>query len=833
MGMSHFCCDKYKNEENTLPPKTEEDELIKDLQIINNDEEEILKQKQTFSKKSTLKRTTSLNVSLHEELNYNIINKIIFFFEKFELTYKLIDDFGLSFNPVLFIKVPPSQEYTYNPIQVEGQGNKEGEALSDNSLIRNDNNYNNLKTKEVYKTYNFNSIYALNTANMDNWHKKKIHINILNKNKHKNNFHQILVCLCTIELNSIPSKGFQGKILLKSKLTKEVGHIFAKIKLITDDEVYDIETDSIINCVNNDFAFLDQIPKKYEFIEEELQEKFLIRKIDVLMNLKDNERLIDDNKSKENQLRVMNSFGYKTKTEFISENLVEAILKKEHILIYGIFRFLIEKFYIKEKEFILEFFEHFIANRKNVNILTILSLIYSSKNFALLEAYLQFIHLLVEIIRNRELEDEKVNQNINFEEVFKMLLDNFGFLLESLKDKTAQTFKGLEEIKNSILWNLNTMLALITPNITERLTNIDFCNKIYKPCFYNALKLVTQAKFIMKTFMTLNDDSEISSLTVKVFRKGIQILIDDKTNYIQISDNPEIVSFCIKDLLLNDEQAQSFFFFLKIVLSYYTNYPEVFSNTLLVLIYFSMDVKNPEIARKLLDNIDLNILMTGFDLYRGNLKKIGKNINYFFYKFLSQITEINKSVSDEDAYNINLTNNELKIICNDIIKLFRLKISKERAKCEKGKTLTNFLANKNLELHEVLCCVGSNLTKTIEASLLLCQEKCYYIPSIVEYFFDLNRESVKVYMEKYKLNLKDKIPLYISIIDNTILIFDNILTRNNETKEYFLNVLAERNLTKNKVIYQIRELLDIVTSMFSFNNQRLTKNAENFINNFE
>ncbi len=377
-------------------------------------------------------------------------------------------------------------------------------------------------------------------------------------------------------------------------------------------------------------------------------------------------------------------------------------------------------------------------------------------------------------------------------------------------------------------------MQLITPNVSDRITKLDVIHQLYSIAFNNCIKLITKPKYILSIFQALKSDTESTALIVKVIRKSIQILLDDSNNFAQTSDNPKVVSASIKNLLVNEEKAYEFLVFIQMALTSYVNYPEVFSSILLILIYFCSDYKYPIMMRRVLDNVDISLLCSGFDFYRGNLKKIGKNINYFFYKFISHISEMSKSFEELET-SINFKSNEVKEICNEFLKLFKMKpCGKDKKTWEKSKSLINFIKHKNIELHEVLCCVAANLTKNSEACNILCKQKCFFIQHIIEYFFtDLHREAMKKFLEKFKFNKVEKAALYISIIDNSIQTFDNLITRSSNTKDFFMNFLLAKNITKNRIKYHITDLLDTAASALNFNNQKLRNTAGNFMQNLD
>ena len=101
----------------------------------------------------------------------------------------------------------------------------------------------------------------------------------------------------------------------------------------------------------------------------------------------------------------------------------------------------------------------------------------------------------------------------------------------------------------------------------------------------------------------------------------------------------------------------------------------------------------------------------------------------------------------------------------------------------------------------------------------------------MNFFFSLNREYLNYFLNKNKDQKNEKVPLIISIIDNTLLTFDNIITRNNKSASYFMNLLLLKSITTNKIVNHIGELIENTTELLKFTNNKMKKTAEDFVNN--
>lgn len=869
MGMGLLsCCEKPK-EDSLKKLNLDKDESVHSFLRggVSNSKLNNINNSNSISKSNNYIENSSL---IHQTEDYLTIKKIFFFFSKFEMIYKYYDDFGLTFDPLLNFKVNTFIEKTYSQkIEDDGTGGK-NDQTNDGSFnevsyavknITGNNLSSGLNTPNTGaegKMYTFEASEVLDVSEFKNWPNKKVKITIFNKNKFQQ-YNTVQVGFCHVPLTALFEDGLiEGKFPIRNKMIKEVGYVYMRIKCLENDQepfngIINIDGENNFENMGEDFNINDKntnlffgindnivdfypmlTSMPFEEIDEILQNHFRLKKIDVLMNIKQSEKGWDEKKSRIEQEKVLQQLNSNPQSaKDISDLLFESIMKQQHILIYGVLNYLISRISKRDTHFLDEFLDLVNSFNKEINIFNTLIEIFPTNNLVLIKQYCFFFFKLIELYREIEIETEAYTTKLNFEEMFKITLDSFGhlhFILEKIKDFE---YEEIEEIREIVYWLLNNMLNLVTPNLADKIIKVDTINHLYSIAFNNCILLITKPKYIIEVFTTLGSDSEITALIVKVFRKAIQILLDDKNNFVQNSDRPKLVSIGIKDLLINEEKANTFLVFIQMCLTRYVNYPEIFSNILLILIYFCMDYKYPEIVRKILDNVEISLLCSGFDMYRGNLKKIGKNINYFFYKLISHITELNKSFEEEESV-LNFKPSEVKEICNEFTKLFRMKqTGKDSANFEKSKNLITFIKNKNLELHEILCCISANITKNSDACKIICKDKCYFIQHIIEYFFDLNRDSIKKYLDKYKHNKKEKVTLYISIIDNSLLTFDNLITRSTFTKDFYMKFLNKKNLTKNKVKYHITDLLDTAATCLSNNNQKLKKTAEYFIQNFE
>jgi hypothetical protein len=909
MGTGILSCCKNKNEDNAPVAKKISGN---DASFVNeentpgneNANSEFYDNKDNRSMYSRKKAPTNQNTATYQDTNVNngsifrytignnsedqdnedkTIRKIFFYFERFEMTYKYYDDFGLVFDPLVRFKLNNEIEQDFEQKQFEtedGQINNLRDDVSfhqpgdrsfvkDNKDLTSNNNTINLEKmnsnqqsnvgKSDSKFYIIDNFKIVDVFDMDNWPTKKLVLTVFNKSKTQQ-YNHIQVGVCYIPLIVLLEEGvIEGRFPVKNKLTKDIGYLYMRIKCLRLGEELDEEIDTMkineneedtpaVTKFGNPNLFLP-VPKQvldyfqaantldYEDLDVILKNSFKLKKIDVLLNIKESEKGWDEIKSRQMQAKELERINSNPLTvEEIAEIICQALIKQQHMLIYGLINYLIVRLEKRDVNFFDEFLDiiHDKKHNKDLDFFNSLIYIFPTKNLVLVKQFLFFLYKLIELYREQEIEAENLTTKLDFEEIFNIMHDNFGHLHLILLKLKEFEYEEVEEVKQIIYWMLNNIMQLITPNFSDKISKLDVINKLYSVAFNNCIKLITKPKYVLSIFQAMKSDTESTALIVKVFRKGIQILLDDSNNFAQTSDNPKVVSTSIKNLLVNEEKAYEFLVFIQMALTSYVNYPEVFSSILLILIYFCSDYKYPIMIRRILDNVDISLLCSGFDFYRGNLKKIGKNINYFFYKLISHITEMSKSFEEEET-TINFKSSEVKEICNEFLKLFKMKpAGKDKKTWEKSKSLLNFIKHKNIELHEVLSCIAANLTKNSDACNILCKQKCYFIQHIIEYFFtDLNREAIKKFLEKFKSNKMEKAALYISIIDNSIQTFDNLITRSSNTKDFFMNFLLVKNITKNRIKYHITDLLDTTATALNFNNQKLKKTAENFMQNLD
>lgn len=880
----------FNNLQSQITPKSQNKDYILMNNVSNND-----------------LKNSGCNIN---NIDYSNFTKLVFFIESFELTYKKYDDYGLTINPMIYMKTDAAHEAI---LDKQNENDFEGCKTLTNTLTENisfnnteiisktvlTTNTENINTNiiGVVKNFNINSSYSLTLENYENWKYKILRIKIFNKSK-SSQYNPIIIGICAFPLISIPFNGVEGKIPVRNKLTKNIGNLNIRMGFLQKDGTFfgkyspnfsnDFNNNKSKKLENDEIEFDDKgintnfylpietsenIPNfenykntflNYENIDHTLKEKFKIKKSDPTSRLSNEEKLLESVNLKKIHLAIINEITLETSIKKISSHFTESISNGNHIVFYGLLKFLVDNFENLEKNYLDELFSNLLSTKKSQSFFNSFEDLFKSKNYYLSKLYFYLIQKIIIFYKNSEIKEGNTqNHIINFEDIFVLIVESLIYLYKSAGDIKSFSYENLEEFRETVYWIYSCIIELITHNPTENFkdkNSILNSNFIY---FNNSLKIINDPKSIIDVFIMLNEDSEITGFVSRIFRKCIQNILDDINIYPKISDKNELINSALKNLILDFEKAQKFISFVQICLMRYINYPEIYSNVLLIIICLCNDNKYPEVIRTLLDNIDISLICSGFDIYRGNLKKIGKNINYFFYKLLSQLisnsnfnnsalstnksintnynytmnrldkVSSNSSQNDDSANNIclNIKKHELKEICNEISKLFRLK-TLGNGKTEKSKTLVQFLKNKNLELHEILCCIAANITKNSDSCINICRDKCIFVNNILEFFLELNKKYFEKNLEKYKNQRKEKIPLYLSVIDNSLIAFINILTKNATLKDYFFLVLKQCKFDSNLLEKHIRELIEACLQIFNLNENNYMKiklSAENLL----
>jgi hypothetical protein len=908
--------DNEKDKEKDKNKDKEKDLILLKKEKVTNEDEDFFSNMSNikFQEKSNPELNSLLggcpeNLNINSNFDYSIFSKIVFYFESFELTYKKYDDYGLSISPMIFIKIDASHEAILDK-QNEGeydniktlQGNMTENISFNNTfmgktIVKDDN-----MTVGPGKSFSINSTYSLDLENYETWRYKIFRIKIFNKSK-SSQYNPIIMGTIAFPLSSIILEGLEGKIPIKNKLLKNIGHLNTRISFLQkdntffgkysnnslspkdDNKILNLESmgnnnnltdfnaeEENLNAINTHFYvpiesnanfIFDNYNiclMSYENIDLIIKEKFKIKKNDPNSKLSNDEKFSETLSQRKNQLNKINEIDLEMPSKKVASMLLEGILNQNHIIIYAVLKFLCENFQNFNKKYFFDLFNVLLDNKRTFNFINLYEDLFKTKNFFLSKVYFLFLYKSIIHYKSQEISTGSSEGTIlNFEEIFNLILDSLNFLYKSCGELKNYNYEILEELRETLYWIYSCVIELISAISTENFTDEESAKSSNFIYFNNSLQIINNPNTIIDIFILLNEDSELTGFVSRIFRKSIQNVLDDLNVYknMPLLEKNNFVNESLKGLIADPEKAQKFISFVQICLMRYINYPEIYSNILLIIICLCNENKYPEMIRNLLDNLDISLICSGFDNYRGNLKKIGKNINYFFYKLISQIINVSgneninqistseKKIGNEynsltstkskklEKEGLIINKHEIKEICNEIIKLFKLK-NLPNGKNEKSKILVNFLKSKNLELHEILCCIASNITRYQEACVFLCKDKCFFFNNILQYFIELNKNSIEKTLERHKNQKREKIPLYLSIIYNSLICFNNIIRKYPKQKEYFVTLLGEYDLEPKAFCEHINSLVNSCMTLFNLNgesNNKIVNIADEFFIN--
>ena len=774
-----------------------------------------------------------------------------FYFECFDLVYKLCDDFGLIFRPKLIVNIPGLLDIEINIMEEDDFNKSENnaESMMDSKITINKTNqmiiHNNFSTKVIYK-------YLLTIKGKD-LYSENIFLNslILKITMHNEylNYPQIIIGDFHIPLHRIPDQIDEGKIPIYNK-GNLIGYIFIRFQYTYVDENDNKSLNSSFIEFNEREFKLPVKPNKiifneypilnYKLLDHYKSSHFIVKKLDKLEYATEQDKKYNDKKLISFYLEKTNKLPLKD-ISFASDLFIEAIIKCQHVVLYEFFVFLINRIRDFEnnpsaKYYVKNLFLDIDNKTKDLALFDVASIVFNSKNYALLIVYYHLLNSLLIYFRKLELEENIEIKSFNFDGLCSLIIDTFGFTSKICKDYSykIKNEKFFPELREIIYWALNTLYILIIPNINNKITNMTYLNKLYTFSYNNCLKIISKPINILNTFNYFREDTEIVSFIVRIFRKSIQLSLDYKNNLLAKNEKTKLIAKNVKNLLVGDSKNSYFLTFISISISQFKHYPEVYCNLLLIVNQLAIDYNNQNILKKLSETISMSLLRNSFELYRGSLKNICKQINLMFYKYISYVVSILKS-DIADNSEINLSDENINEIVEEIKVLFKMKLNEETGKLEIKENLKEYLKNKSLELHEIFTYIGSALLRNREACIKLCSMKCYFIYHLMDFLMNIKKEKLLVELETAKTKgCKDEyIYMYISIVDNTILSLDNLITRDYKSKDYFLEMLSSMNCTKNKFRFQIIDIIHLFGTTFNFTHEKLRKCFDNFQENLE
>ena len=866
MGTSNSCC--YRRKDDTLE-KTENHNKKKII-TINKEEKKrgvlIETKLEKVSPESDTKTDDSpkaepdLSFStphIQQKLKSLLIHNYYFYFENLEISYKLCDDFGLSFRPKLIVKIHPFDDYeiriSSDDKALDTSFNAPQRTERSSSQILSISHSESSKKKNSNNVYTFNHIFQLKSEDFEkagedlvnvNFNSMILTVSVVNEKNSDMNGKFVVIGEIKIPIHQITNKDvFEGRIPLRTKYTKIIGYLDTRIEMIsyysgTLPIKLDVNqfTEKVDPCktIFNEYPIIP-----YEFLPEDIKMTFLTKDPEIIISKQEEESQINLQLQLSREIEDMSY-------EELSSVIITAISNNKQILIYSIINYLyfklpnddeiiINKSLTTEQEFIKNLFEELERSGYAV-FKAIPELIQENLNYSLLLVYFSFLYKLVIFLRKLELEHECFLTIFNFDIICNIVIECFYAstkLFNELKEETLNE-KYFQIGREISLWLLNCLNVLILPNLPpskQQTSNKEAFSKLYNVAYTNCIKVISKLKYIVATFIDLREDGEISSLIVRILRKSIRMGMDYKNSLLPKNDRNKIVSNNIKISLVLDEKYSFFLTMLQICFSLLKHYPEIYSNILIILNQLSMDFSNKKLIFYLIKSISLENFRNSFNNYRGKLKYISKQINSQFYTFFYHISVLleDQEANEEKFY---LDDEEMNHLVDEIKTLFKMKINNK--KIEKSPKLDNFLLLKTLDLQEIFSNIAKNFSKNPYTSNSICDKKCYFILFLIEFIIDIKKETIVTLLEKTKNKAgKDELAfLYINSVVNIISCFDNI-NKSNETKQYFLEMISLTDLNKAKLKTKIGEILQIFESNFNVDQSKLKGVCGKFIENLD
>jgi len=862
MGMTNSCCYRRKDDiseikKTKIPTRDRLEKKKFQLEETKKEEEEILPSTvpehiiQTDDIPKAEPDVSSSTPHVQPKPKDSVImNNYHFYFENLEITYRLCDDFGLSFRPKIIIKISPFDDYEI-PISSEDKSLDTSFNLKSERTLTSNLTLSTSETQKKKSSPNnifpFTHIFSLKSEDFVkcgedlvnvNFNSLILTISVVNERNTDINNNYLVIGEIRIPLYQItPKEIIEGRIPLRSKYTKNIGFLDTRIELITYNSgsvPMKLDVDMFTQNVNQmNIIFSDYPIIPYEYLPEDIRHTFLIPNTDVIITKQEEETEI------ESQLERTNDLSYLSFEE-VYDILVEAVSGNKQIIIYNIILYLNSKLPIedesplnknltKDQEFIKNLFVQLESNGYSV-FKAIPELILHNMNYNLVLIYFSFLYKLIVFIRKLELSHEFTLKAFSFDNIATLTIDCFHVAIKLFTEINEETLNHKFFIvgREITLWLLNCLNLLIAPNLPsskQQTSNKEALMKIYGVAYNNCIKIIAKPKNIVMCFIELKDDCEITSLIVRILRKSIQMGMDYKNSLLVKNDRNKLVSNNIKISLITDEKYRFFLTLLETCVCYLKHYPEIYSNILIMLNQLTMDLTNKKLIYHLVKSLSLQNFRDSFDQYRGRLKYISKQINSQFYTFIYHISILleDQSTNEDEYY---LEEEEIEYLIEEIKCLFKMKINNN--KIEKIPKLESFLNSKSLDLHEILSNIFKNFSKNPFTIKSMCDNRCYFVYYFLDFINEIKKESINSCLEKAKTKTAkdDLVFFYINSTLNIMMSLDNML-KWDETRKYLIEMIGI--LCSNKFQFRIRivEVMHLFEIIFKNSDQTKLKSACN------
>ena len=114
--------------------------------------------------------------------------------------------------------------------------------------------------------------------------------------------------------------------------------------------------------------------------------------------------------------------------------------------------------------------------------------------------------------------------------------------------------------RETVLMLLNSLYLLINPSSSN---DEEFSKHLYNRSYNNSIKIISLSKFIISVFIHLKDDTEISNLTVKIFKKSIKLCIDHDNKLLVKNPRNKVIANNIRISIVMDDKNSYFRTFLQ------------------------------------------------------------------------------------------------------------------------------------------------------------------------------------------------------------------------------------------------------------------------------
>ena len=798
-------------------------DLCLEIDKIEDDKNKIVKPQVVSNEvKITNEDTKSSSSSLNKNQEYN------FYIDTFELTYKLVDNYGIIFQPKLIVKIDNYLEYE---ISLKNEKEKSIDNIPNNQSF----SMSYIKTN---KSYNFCHQFSFNHGDLldidedyfsdINFSNLIMRIAVVNEKNCDLNGKPVYFGECKLPLYSLEENQInEFKIPVRNHVFKIIGYIYSRIHFISESILRDNLSETSKTNTNSKIVekklhsketpsnYFDNFSKKvneesqiffneyplipFTYLSEQSKKCFKLLKSENDLNIEEFNFEYDDQM---NRLKILDTLTYE---EFINF-MIEAFKDNKQIISYEIFLYLNEILEVSDDNNIEDsifffLFKEIIKNEDSFKLFkTFPQIVFLNNNYHCILIYYCFIFKLINYFINHEIYIWRILEKIQIDiDIFCPFIIESFVLIDRIFNQDRKNFmdniNALHLSRETVLMLLNSLYLLINPSSSN---DEEFSKHLYNRSYNNSIKIISLSKFIISVFIHLKDDTEISNLTVKIFKKSIKLCIDHDNKLLVKNPRNKVIANNIRISIVMDDKNSYFLTFLQTCLVYLKHYPELYINVLNILNQLSIDTNNKKLVYTLYRKTSFENLINSFDHYRWNLKNISKQINYQYYSFFYHLSSLLEENTDNP-----LNKEELQNMCMEINIVF--KINEINGSIHKTKKLDQFLKDLSLDLYLIF----ANITYSMSINKTSCEEvlrdDSYLFMYIIGFSYDQNKEKIVNNIDKNSKNGKDIYSIYFNCLYKTLSIIENVLSN---AKDYFFRVVNIMNIDLIKLKERINEQKD-------------------------